>query len=177
MAVYPYKKQLPIIGENVYLDETAKVIGDVIIGKDSSVWALVVIRGDVNRIVIGERTNVQEGSVLHCSPDCRFYPGGFPLIIGNNVSIGHKSILHGCTIMDNCLIGMGVIILDGAELESEVIIGAGSVVPPGKKLASGYLYIGSPVKQLRELNETEKWLLDYNADCYVQLKNDFIKGA
>ena len=174
MILHPYKEHLPTLAEGVYIDGTAKVIGDVTIGKDSSIWPLAVIRGDVNKITIGECTNIQEGSVLHCSPDCQFYPGGFPLTIGNNVSIGHKAVLHGCTIGDNCLIGIGAIVLDGAKLEPEVIIAAGSVVPPNKTLVSGYLYIGSPVKQLRELNENEKWLLHFNAECYVQLKNDFM---
>lgn len=175
MKIYPYKNQLPNVADGVYIDETAKVIGDVTIGKDCSIWATAVIRGDVNKIVIGERTNIQDGSVLHCSPDCKFYPGGFPLIMGNNVSVGHRAILHGCTIGNDCLIGMGAIVLDGVEIPDRVIVAAGSVVAPNKKLISGYLYVGSPAKQLREISETENWLLKYNVECYVQLKNDFLQ--
>lgn len=174
MTICSYKKQFPIIAQGVYIDESAKVIGEVTIGKDSSIWPMVSIRGDVNRVKIGERTNVQDGCVLHVSPSCDFYPGGFPVIIGNNVSIGHGAMLHGCTIKDNCLIGIGAIILDGAELEQGLIVAAGSLVPPNKKLDSGYLYVGSPAKKLRELTEIEKAHLKYNADYYVQLKNDFI---
>jgi carbonic anhydrase/acetyltransferase-like protein (isoleucine patch superfamily) len=174
MTTCLYKNQSPIMAEGVYIDETAKVIGDVVIGKDSSIWPMVTIRGDVNKIIIGERTNIQEGCVLHVAPDCDFFPGGCPVIIGNNVSVGHKAVLHGCKIGDNCLIGIGAIVLDGAELEPFVVVAAGSLVPPGKKLAAGYLYMGSPVKQARELTTAEKQLLDYNVNCYVQLKNDFM---
>ena len=172
MKVYPYKNQLPVVANGVYIDESAKVMGNVIIGKDSSIWSMVSIRGDVNRIEIGERTNIQDACVLHGSPDCDFYPGGFPVLIGSNVTVGHGAILHGCKIQDSCLIGIGAIILDGAELGEGLIIAAGSLVPPNKKLESGYLYVGSPVKKIRELSEMEKLHLNYSADSYVQLKND-----
>ena len=173
MTICAYKNKSPKIAEGVFIDESAKVIGDVTIGKDSSVWPMATIRGDVNRIEIGERTNIQDGCVLHCSPSCDFYGEGYPLILGNNVSIGHNATLHGCIIRDNCLVGMGDIVQDGAEIAGEIIVAAGSLVPPNKKLESGYMYVGSPVKKARELNIAEKKLLSYNVACYIELKNDF----
>ena len=174
MKINAYKNHLPTIHESAYIDDSAKIIGDVIVGKDSSIWAMTTMRGDVAKITIGERTNIQEGCILHGSPKCDFYKDDFPVVIGNDVSIGHGVILHGCKIGDKCLIGIGTIILDGAEIESEIIIAAGSLVPPNKKLQSGYLYVGSPVKQMRALTETEKKHLAFNADYYLKLKNDFL---
>jgi carbonic anhydrase/acetyltransferase-like protein (isoleucine patch superfamily) len=129
------------------------VLGDVEIGEDSSVWPLTVVRGDMHRIRIGARTSVQDGSVLHITHAGPFNPDGFPLIIGDEVTIGHKVMLHGCTLGNRILVGMGSTIMDGAIVEDEVIIGAGSLVPPGKRLVSGYLYMGSPVKQARLLTD------------------------
>jgi carbonic anhydrase/acetyltransferase-like protein (isoleucine patch superfamily) len=170
-----YKEHTPIIAKTVFVDPTAKVIGQVEIAEDVSIWPMAVLRGDVNYISIGKRTNIQDNSTLHGSPDCEFYPGGYPVIIGENVTVGHNVILHGCTIGNLCLIGMGSTILDGAIIEDEVIIGAASLVPPNKTLASGYLYLGSPAKQIRPITEKEKRLLRYSADYYVELKNDFLK--
>ncbi|MGD9109289.1 MAG: gamma carbonic anhydrase family protein [Gammaproteobacteria bacterium] len=175
MAICAYKNKFPKIAERVFIDESAKVIGDVIIGKDSSVWPMATIRGDVNRIEIGERTNIQDGCVLHGSPSCDFYAEGYTLVLGNDITIGHNVTLHGCTIRDNCLIGMGAIVLDGAEIAEGVIIAAGSLVPHNKKLESGYVYVGSPVKKARELNKVEKKLFSYSSACYVKLKDDFMQ--
>lgn len=159
----------PQIDASVYLDPTCCVIGDVVIGKDCSIWPGVVIRGDVNKIRLGEGTNIQDNSVLHNSHDSAYFPGGAPLLIGNGVTVGHKVILHGCNIGNHCLIGMGAIVMDRAVLEDEVVLGAGSLVPGGKRLKQGHLYTGSPAKRVRPLSEQEIERLKYSAKHYVQL--------
>ena len=169
-----YKGIEPLIGERVYIDITSVLVGDISIGNDSSIWPLVAARGDVNHIHIGERTNIQDGSVLHVTHKNTQNPSGYPLIIGNDVTIGHKVMLHGCTIKNRVLVGMGSIVLDGVVIEEEVMIGAGSLVPPGKILESGYLYVGSPVKQARPLNDNERAFLQKSADNYVQNKEDYL---
>ncbi len=172
-SIRSYKGIAPKIGQDVYIDETAVLVGDIKIGDDSSVWPLVAARGDVNHIHIGQRTNIQDGSVLHVTHKNKENPDGYPLIIGNDVTIGHKVMLHGCTIQDRVLVGMGAIILDNVVVEQEVMIGAGSLVPPNKVLESGYLYVGSPVKQARPLTDKERAFLQKSADNYVQNKNDY----
>ena len=169
-----YKNIQPQIGQRVYIDSSSVIVGDIRIGQDSSIWPLVAARGDVNHIHIGERTNIQDGSVLHVTHKNEKNPEGFPLIIGNDVTIGHKVMLHGCTIRNRVLVGMGAIVLDGALIEADVMIGAGSLVPPGKKLESGFLYVGSPVKQARPLTEEERAFLIKSANNYVQNKNDYL---
>lgn len=164
----------PVVGPRAFVDASAVVIGDVEIGEDSSVWPLTVIRGDMHRIRIGKRTSVQDGSVLHITHAGPFNEGGFPLSIGDEVTIGHKVILHGCTLGSRILVGMGSTVMDGAVVEDEVIIGAGSLVPPGKTLASGFLYIGSPVKQARPLTEKERAFFSYTAGNYVKLKDQHL---
>lgn len=161
----------PVIGASTFIDDSAVVIGNVTIGADSSVWPMVVIRGDVNRITIGDRTSIQDGSVLHVNHDADYNPGGDPLSVGSAVTVGHKVMLHGCTIEDRCLIGMSSTILDKAVVESNTIIGAGSLVSPGKVLESGYLYVGTPARQIRKLTDEELAYLDYAADFYAQLKS------
>lgn len=161
----------PVIGASTFIDETAVVIGNVTIGEDSSVWPTTVIRGDVNSITIGDRTSIQDGSVLHVNHDDEHNPGGDPLCVGSNVTVGHKVMLHGCTVNDRCLIGMAATILDKAVVESDTIIGAGSLVSPGKVLESGYLYVGTPARQVRKLTEAELAYLDLAAEHYVQIKN------
>jgi carbonic anhydrase/acetyltransferase-like protein (isoleucine patch superfamily) len=148
-----YKGIRPQLGERVYVDSTSVLVGDIRIGDDSSIWPLVAARGDVNHIHIGERTNIQDGSVLHVTHKNAENPKGCPLIIGNDVTIGHKVMLHGCEIHDRVLVGMGAIVLDNVVVESDVMIGAGSLVPPGKVLESGYLFVGSPVNQARLLSD------------------------
>lgn len=159
----------PVIAEDVYIDQAAVVIGDVEIGAGSSVWPCTVVRGDIHRIRIGKDTNIQDGSVLHVTHDSSFVPGGYPLTVGNGVTVGHKVTLHACEIGNYCLIGMGSIVLDGAVVEDKVMIGAGSLVPGGKRLESGYLYMGSPVKQMRPLKEKELEFLEYSAENYARL--------
>jgi carbonic anhydrase/acetyltransferase-like protein (isoleucine patch superfamily) len=159
----------PEIHPDAWLDPLCLVLGDVHIGARSSVWPGTVIRGDINRIRIGCDTNVQDGSVLHNSHDGPFMPGGAPLLIGDRVTIGHKAILHGCEIGDDCLIGMGAIVMDRSVVEPGVVVGAGALVPPGKTLESGFLYTGSPARQARPLNDREKAYFAYSATYYVKL--------
>ena len=175
MPVSSYLDTSPELGEGVYLHETAQVIGDVRIGRDSSVWCNTVLRGDVNRIVIGECSNVQDFAMGHVSHKNAAKPDGSPLVIGNHVTIGHSVILHGCEIGDECLIGMGSIIMDDAIVQKHVMVGAGSLVSPGKVLESGYLYVGRPVKRVRKLTEEEVTYLKYSAEHYVRLKNNYLK--
>jgi len=171
MTIRKFAEYTPEIASSAYIDAAAFVSGRTTIGEDSSVWPMAVLRGDVNFIQIGKRTNIQDGAVLHVThsnPESTFSTGS-PLIIGDNVTVGHNATLHACTIKNNCLIGMGTIVLDKAVIEENVIIGAGSLVPPSKVLASGYLYLGNPVKQVRLLNEKEINFLNYSAEHYVAL--------
>lgn len=169
-----YKGIYPDIDESAYVDESAVLVGDIVISQDASVWPLVAARGDVNHIRIGERSNIQDGSVLHVTHKNTSNPDGFPLIIGNDVTVGHKVMLHGCTIHNRVLIGMASIVLDGAVIEDDVMVGAGSLVPPNKTLESGYLYVGSPVKQARPLKEYELAFLKQSAENYVKNKNEYL---
>ncbi|MGF1722776.1 gamma carbonic anhydrase family protein [Vibrio kyushuensis] len=174
-SIRSYKGIRPEIGDRVYIDSSAVLVGDIKIGDDSSIWPLVAARGDVNHIHIGQRSNVQDGSVLHVTHKNPENPAGFPLIIGDDVTVGHKVMLHGCTIHNRVLVGMGAIVLDGVVIQDEVMIGAGSLVPPNKVLESGYLYVGSPVKQARPLSDKERAFLQKSSDNYVQNKNDYIE--
>ncbi len=169
-----FKGVLPEISDTAYIDEAACVIGDVVIGEDTSVWPMVVVRGDVNSIRVGARTNIQDGSVLHVTHKGPLSAEGQALHIGSDVTIGHGAVIHACTIEDECLIGMGSVLLDGAIIEQGAMVGAGSVVSPGKTLQGGYLYLGSPARQVRELNQKEKDFLRYSARHYVKLKNDYL---
>ncbi|GAD90932.1 hypothetical protein VHA01S_061_00010 [Vibrio halioticoli NBRC 102217] len=169
-----FKGIKPSIEPNAYIDDSSVIVGDVKIGTDSSIWPHVAARGDVNHIHIGERTNVQDGSVLHVTHKSPSNPSGYPLLIGNDVTVGHLVMLHGCTIKNRVLVGMSSTILDGAVIEDDVFIGAGSLVPPNKVLESGYLYVGRPVKQIRPLTEEETAFLVKSADNYVQNKNDYL---
>jgi carbonic anhydrase/acetyltransferase-like protein (isoleucine patch superfamily) len=165
-----YRGISPVLGERVYVDECALVIGRVTMGDDSSIWPFAVARGDVNFIRIGARTNIQDGSVLHVVHEAERTNGGIPLIIGDDVTVGHKAMLHAVTIGSRCLIGMSSVVLDGAVVEDEVIVGAGTVVPPGKRLDSRGLYIGNPARRLRGLSDAEIEGLLYSARHYVNVK-------
>jgi len=169
-----YQEFSPTLGERVYVHPSASVIGDVVLGDDVSVWPGTVIRGDVNHIKIGVGSNVQDLSVLHVSHKSSWDPAGAPLLIGNYVTIGHKVILHGCTIGDECLIGMGSIVMDKVIVEPRVLVGAGSLVPEGRVLESGYLYLGSPVRRIRALSEKELAHFAYSAQHYIRLKNQYL---
>lgn len=171
MSIRDFENHSPQIGKDVFIDESAVVIGNVTIGADSSVWPLTAVRGDIHSITIGERTNIQDGSVLHVTHDSEYAPGGNALLIGDDVTVGHKVILHACTIGNRVLVGMGATVLDGAVLEDEVMLGAHSLVSPNKTLESGYLYVGSPAKKVRVITEKEREWLRYSAAHYVDLKN------
>lgn len=173
-ALRAYQDIEPQLGERVYIDPASVVIGDVVLGDDCSVWPMTVIRGDMHRIRIGARTSVQDGSVLHITHASDFSPEGFPLTIGEDVTIGHKAILHGCTLGSRILVGMGAIVMDGAVVDDEVIIAAGAVVTPGKHLESGYVYAGNPAKALRPLKDKERAFFPYTAGNYVKLKDRFL---
>jgi carbonic anhydrase/acetyltransferase-like protein (isoleucine patch superfamily) len=177
MSIRAYKGILPKQAIGVYVDESSVLVGDIELGEDVSIWPLVAARGDVNYIRIGARTNIQDGSVLHLSRPSTHNSAGSPLIIGEDVTVGHKVMLHGCTLGNRILVGMGAIVMDDVVVEDDVIIGAGSLVPPGKRLHSGYLYVGSPVKQARPLSSAEKAFLAESAANYVTLKNDYLAEA
>ena len=177
MAVRDFNNISPKIAAGVFIDEMAVVIGDVSIGEDSSIWPMVAVRGDVHSISIGRRTNIQDGSVLHVTADNEFNPGGHALVIGDEVTVGHGAILHACTVDDRSLIGMGATILDGAIVKTNVIVAAGTLVPPGKVLESGFLYLGNPVRQARPLKEKEIEYLSFSAQHYVNLKNKHLNNT
>ncbi|WP_404400774.1 gamma carbonic anhydrase family protein [Idiomarina seosinensis] len=169
-----FHEQHPVIGERVYLDNSSVIVGDVRIGDDSSIWPMVAARGDVNSITIGSRSNIQDGCILHVTRRSSQNPEGHPLIIGDNVTVGHHCMLHGCKLGHRILVGMSAVIMDDVIVEDEVIIGAGSLVPPGKRLEKGYLYVGSPVEKKRALNQNERDFLSQSAQNYVDLKNDYL---
>jgi carbonic anhydrase/acetyltransferase-like protein (isoleucine patch superfamily) len=173
MSIRTIAGLMPVIDASAYIDQSAQVIGDVVIGEHSSVWPQAVIRGDIHQIRIGDRSNIQDGSILHVTHDSEYTPGGFALHIGNDVTVGHAVILHGCHIGNQCLIGMGSIIMDGVVVEPEVMLAAGSLVSPGKTLESGYLWKGRPARRVRELTEQEHQYLLYAARHYVKLKNSY----
>jgi carbonic anhydrase/acetyltransferase-like protein (isoleucine patch superfamily) len=169
-----YKNSFPVIGNSVYIDPFSSIIGDVTLGDDVNIWPMCVIRGDVNSIRIGKRTNIQDGSVLHVARKGEADVDGYSLIIGEDVTVGHKAMLHACRIGDRVLIGMGAIVLDNAQIDDDVILAAGALVPPNKHLESGYLYIGSPAKAARKLTNDELAFLKRSAAHYVKLKDEYI---
>lgn len=174
MNIRTYRNIAPVLGARVYVDPAAIVIGRVRIGDDSSIWPAAVVRGDVHSIEIGARTSIQDGSVLHVTHDGPYSPGGRPLNVGSDVTVGHHVTLHACTVGNKCLVGMGSVVLDGATIEDFVMIGAGSVVPPGRRLASRSLYVGSPARKVRDLTQAEIDFFTYSAEQYVQVKNDYL---
>jgi len=174
MAIESLGEHTPKFGDRVYISEASTIIGDVEIGDDSSVWPMAVVRGDMHSIRVGKRTSVQDGVVLHITHASDFNPDGFPLVIGDDVTIGHNVCLHGCTVGNEVLVGIGTTVLDGAVVEDQVVIGAGSLVPPGKTLESGYLYMGSPVKQVRKLSDKELTYFKYSAFNYSKLKDEYL---
>jgi carbonic anhydrase/acetyltransferase-like protein (isoleucine patch superfamily) len=177
MPLSPYLGTFPTIQQRVFVHDSAQVIGDVILGEDSSVWCNAVLRGDVNRIRIGRCSNVQDLTMCHVSHKSHTKPEGSPLIIGDFITIGHSVILHGCTIGNECLVGMGTIVMDDAIIPDRVMIGAGSLVPPGKRLESGMLYVGRPVQAVRALTQDEIAYLRYSAEHYVRVKNNYMQDA
>lgn len=168
-----YRSHEPIIGKNTWIHDRAVVIGKVTLGDGVSVWPCAVIRGDVHNISIGNRSNVQDGAVVHATHPGPFNENGYATHVGEDVTIGHNAILHGCTIGNRVLVGMGATVLDGAVVPDDVMIGAGALVPMNKTLESGYLYVGSPAKPLRELTDGEKQFLTYSPKHYGGLKDDY----
>jgi carbonic anhydrase/acetyltransferase-like protein (isoleucine patch superfamily) len=177
MAVRDFDGATPSLAEGAYVDPSALVVGDVTLGRDASVWPMSVVRGDIHRLFIGKRSNVQDGSVLHVTHDSRFNPGGHPLIVGDEVTVGHHVVLHGCRVGDRCLIGMGSVVMDGAVLEPGLIVAAGSLVTPGKVLEGGYLWVGRPAQRGRYLTGNEVDYLVYSAEHYVRLKDRHTRAA
>lgn len=177
MPLAPYLDTAPVLDTSVFIHNSAQVIGDVTLGRDSSVWCNAVLRGDVNRITVGICSNVQDLTMGHVSHRNAAKPEGSPLVIGDYVTVGHSVILHGCRIGNECLIGMGSIVMDDAIIEDRVMLGAGSLVSPGKVLESGYLYIGRPAVRQRGLTEAEIAYLKYSAEHYVRVKNNYLAGT
>jgi carbonic anhydrase/acetyltransferase-like protein (isoleucine patch superfamily) len=157
-----YRGVVPKIAASAYIDPSAQVIGDVLVGERSSIWPNVTVRGDVNSIRIGDETNIQDNCVLHCDADF------FPLNIGNRVTVGHLAMLHGCTIEDDCLIGIGAIVLNGAKIGSGSVIAAGAVVPEGAEVPPRSMVMGVPAKVKRPLTEDERDRFRQNAKHYVE---------
>lgn len=176
MTISRFENHTPTVPATSYVHESAQVIGDVVMGENSSIWPMAVVRGDVNAIRIGANSNIQDLAMLHVSHRRDSDPDGSPLVIGDNVTIGHSVVLHGCSIGDECLIGIGTIVLDDAVIQPRVMVGAGSLVPPGKVLESGYLYLGRPVKQIRPLTDDELTHFNYSAQHYIRLMRKYQAG-
>ena len=171
MAIRNFEHYQPAIESTAFIDPTALVIGNVQIGADTSVWPMATVRGDVNRIEIGARTSIQDGAILHATHDGVYTPGGTTLTVEDNVTVGHGAILHACTVEEECLIGIGSVVLDNAVVQKQAMLGAGSLVSGGKVLEGGYLWVGRPAKKIRKLTGKEIEYLRYSADHYVKLKN------
>lgn len=177
MNLRPFRGILPTLGARAYVDPAACVIGDVHIGDDSSLWPGTIVRGDVNHIRIGARSNLQDGCIVHVTHEGPYTrPGGWPTLIGDDVTIGHGAIIHACTLEDACLIGMGATVLDGAIVRKHGFVGAGAVVPPGKTVESGELWLGNPARPVRKLSDAQIEQLYYSAQHYVRLKDAYLAG-
>ncbi|MDX9740944.1 MAG: gamma carbonic anhydrase family protein [Gammaproteobacteria bacterium] len=177
MSIRAFEDSTPILGARVYVDPCAAVIGRVTIGDDASIWPMAVARGDVHTITIGPGTNIQDGATLHVTQANEAHPDGFSLNIGARVTVGHGVILHACTIEDLVLVGMGATVMDGALVRTRTVIGAGTLVPPGKVLESGFLYLGAPARQIRRLTEAELAWLEASAQHYIELKDRYLASA
>lgn len=176
MPISNYLDFQPQLAERVYLHPSAQVIGSVVLGADSSIWCNAVLRGDVHDIVIGRGSNIQDFTMGHVSHKSPSRPNGSPLIIGDYVTVGHGVMLHGCQIGNECLVGMGSIVMDDVVVEDQVMIGAGSLVSPGKRLESGFLYVGRPALKVRPLTEAEIAYLRYSAEHYVRVKDNYLNA-
>ncbi|MGR8949516.1 MAG: gamma carbonic anhydrase family protein [Gammaproteobacteria bacterium] len=177
MSIRTFAEFTPTIHDTAFIDPTAVLIGQVSVAREAFVLPMVVARGDVNSISIGAHTNVQDGSILHVNSDSPIQPGGSPLNIGEYVTVGHQVLLHGCTIGNNCLIGMSATVMDMVVIEDNVMVAAGSLITPGKHLESGFLYAGSPAKQVRELKPIDYDMIKYSAEHYSKLKSAHQKAA
>ncbi len=177
LPVRAYRGQSPVIGKRVFIDPAAVVIGAVTLGDDVSVWPTAVLRGDVEHIAVGAGSNIQDGAILHVTHDGPFSPGGRALEIGEQVTVAHRATLHACRIADRCLIGIGAILLDAAEVGNDVLVAAGSLVPPRKRLQPGGLYAGAPVRRIRDLTAREIEQLKYSAEHYVRVKDSYLDAV
>lgn len=178
MDIRPYRDTVATLGERCYVDPAASLIGDVVLGDDVSLWPGTVVRGDVNFIRIGARSNIQDGTVVHVSHDGPHAKlGGFATVIGEDVTIGHKAIIHACRIEDAVLIGMGAIVLDGAVIRQHGFVGAGALVTPGKEVGEGELWLGNPARKVRMLSDAEVEALYYSAQHYVRLKDEYLAAG
>ncbi|HET6593898.1 MAG TPA: gamma carbonic anhydrase family protein [Xanthomonadales bacterium] len=173
--IYRFMQERPRLGARVYIDPSAHVSGAVSLDDDVSVWPMAVLRGDVNRISVGARSNIQDGSVLHVTHESAWQPAGLALVIGADVTVGHGAILHACTIGDRCLVGMGAIVMDGAVLEPDALIAGGSVVTPGTRVPARTLWRGNPARKARELSAEEIAYQAYSAAHYVRLKDLYLE--
>lgn len=171
--IRPFRGKHPKVDGDAWIDPSAIVIGDVTIGPRSSIWPLCVVRGDIHRIEIGADTNIQDGTIMHVTHDSSYMPGGAPTIIHDGVTVGHQAVLHGCEVKDHCLVGIGSRVMDRAVLEPRTMVGAGSLVPPGKVLDGGYLWVGTPVERARPLKDRELEYLDYVAGNYTKLMAEY----
>ncbi|MCX7544547.1 gamma carbonic anhydrase family protein [Marinicella gelatinilytica] len=176
MTIRSFSDHQPKLGERVFIDSTAVVIGQVDLADDVSVWPMTVIRGDVNSIRIGAQSNIQDNCVLHVTHVGPYTADGGALNMGDMVTVGHGAILHACTIGDSCLVGMGARILDKAVMQPYSMLGAGSLLTPGKVIPSGELWVGNPAVKLRDLSTEEKQSLDYSASHYVKLKDQYLSS-
>ncbi|PWK52810.1 gamma carbonic anhydrase family protein [Pleionea mediterranea] len=176
MNIRSFENYTPELGKRVFVDPTALVVGQVSIGDDSSIWPMAVLRGDVHAIEIGARSSIQDGAVCHVTHASHYNPDGHRLIIGDDVTVGHKAMLHGCKINNEVLIGMGSVVMDDVVIHSNVVLGANSVVPPGRELEGGFLWVGSPARKIRTLTDDEIAFFKYSADNYVKLKDRYLNG-
>ncbi|MGC4048789.1 MAG: gamma carbonic anhydrase family protein [Paludibaculum sp.] len=165
--IRPYRGIYPRIAQTAYVDQASTVIGDVTMGERSSVWPSAVLRGDVNRIVIGDETNIQDGSVLHGELD------KYPVILGNRVTVGHMVCLHGCVVEDDVLVGIGAVVLNGAKIGRGSVIAAGSLVPEGMDIPPESMVMGVPAKVRRQVTEEEKARFKENAQRYIRYRQDY----
>ena len=175
MPIRDFDEMTPLLHETTYVDPAATVIGDVQIGEDSSIWPHTVLRGDVNKIRIGARSNIQDNCTVHVTHDSHYHPGGFAAYIGDDVTVGHQVILHACRVEDRCLIGMGSIIMDNVTIDANTIIGAGSLVTQNTTLEGGYLWLGRPARRVRALDDEQRERILYSAQHYVRLKDRYLR--
>lgn len=171
MTLRAFEDIHPQLAAGAYVDDSALVVGDVELGEDSSIWPFTVLRGDVNSIRVGARTNIQDNCVVHVTHDSYYRPGGYATLLGDDITVGHQVVLHGCEVGSRCLIGMGSVIMDGVVIEADTIVGAGSLVTQAQILTSGYLWMGRPARRVRELTTQERERLLYSAQHYVKLKD------
>lgn len=175
--IRPYRNITPKLGVRVYVDPAATVIGDVELGDDVSIWPGAVVRGDVEHVRIGARTNVQDGAVIHETHAGPYSGDGFPCVIGADVTIGHAAVVHACTIEDGCLIGIQATILDGAVVHQHAMVGAGALVAPGKIVRAGELWVGNPARFARKLSDRDIEALMYSAQHYVNVKDEYLAAT